>query len=101
MALTYTPVSNGDKITLCNGFLANRMQCTRAGEFTVTDTENKDMTPYQVCNRHKAIMEAGLSMAPIPEVPGTGTVQAQVSFEQAPKPEPPAKDATPTITEKK
>lgn len=71
--LTFTPINKnapGAIITRCQGWLPNRMQCTRSGEFQASNG-------LQYCGAHMRHLQAGIQVAPVSAIFGTGTVQSQ------------------------
>jgi|ERR1700733_1027014 len=60
----------GTIITKCQGWLPNKMQCTRSGEYLGSNG-------LQYCRAHMLHVQAGIQVAPIAAIAGTGTVQAQ------------------------
>ena len=56
---TFKPLDStkrGVIITKCQGFLSNRMQCTRAGEFEGFDEAN--VSQGQFCKKHMLVIQA-------------------------------------------
>ena len=85
---TLSPAAGGDFIGHCNFMLENRMQCTRAGEYEVTDAESPDK-PYQICKRHGAVLESqGKDWeAPVPEPVVEEPPQKEDIVKEASKPQ--------------
>lgn len=63
----------GIYIGRCQGWLPNRMQCTKAASWEGFDSEGGFQGQY--CTVHKLHLESGIHQAPVRAIPNTGTVQ--------------------------